>query len=103
MFVVIGFVIVIGGVVGGYLMAGGALGVLNEPSEFVVIGGAAIGSLLVSKLLTVGRAEGLRRITADIHFENYPMQRIAKKLGFRLHRDTEEMVVKADLDLYQPA
>jgi acetyltransferase len=62
-----------------------------------------VGSLLVSKLLTVGRAEGLRRITADIHFENYPMQRIAKKLGFRLHRDTEEMVVKADLDLYQPA
>jgi len=48
MFVVIGFVVVIGGVVGGYLMAGGALGVLNQPSEFVVIGGAAIGSLLVS-------------------------------------------------------
>jgi len=48
MFVVIGFVVVIGGVVGGYLMAGGALGVLNQPAEFVVIGGAAIGSLLVS-------------------------------------------------------
>jgi hypothetical protein len=31
------------------------------------------------------------------------MQRISKQLGFRLHRDTEEMVVKADLDLYQPA
>ena len=31
------------------------------------------------------------------------MQRILKKLGFRLRRDTEEMVVKADLDLYQPA
>jgi acetyltransferase len=62
-----------------------------------------LGTLLVSKLLEVGRAEGLRRITAAILFENYPMQRIGKKLGFHLHRDTEEMVVKADLELYQPA
>src|SRR5215203_1814217 len=60
-----------------------------------------LGTLLVSKLIQVGRAEGLRRITADIQFENYPMQRIARRLGFHLHRDTEEMVVKADLDLYQ--
>jgi acetyltransferase len=62
-----------------------------------------LGTLLVSKLLEVGRAEGLRRITAAILFENYPMQRIGKKLGFHLHRDTEEMIVKADLELYQPA
>jgi acetyltransferase len=62
-----------------------------------------LGTLLVSKLLEVGRAESLHHITADILFENYPMQRISKKLGFHLHRDTEEMVVKADLDLYQPA
>jgi chemotaxis protein MotA len=48
MLVIVGFVIVIVGVLGGYVMAGGALGVLNQPSEFVVIGGAAIGSLLVS-------------------------------------------------------
>jgi RimJ/RimL family protein N-acetyltransferase len=62
-----------------------------------------LGTLLVSKLLEVGRAEGLRRITADILFENYPMQRISRNLGFHLHRDTEEMVMKADHDLYQPA
>lgn len=48
MLVIVGFVVVLVGVIGGYLMAGGALGVLNQPSEFVVIGGAAIGSLLVS-------------------------------------------------------
>jgi len=62
-----------------------------------------LGTLLLSKLLEVGRAEGLRRITADILFENYPMQRISQKLGFHLRRDTDEMVMKADLDLYQPA
>lgn len=48
MLVIAGFLVVIGGVIGGYVLAGGALGVLNQPSEFLVIGGAAIGSLLVS-------------------------------------------------------
>ena len=62
-----------------------------------------LGTLLLSKLLSVARAEGLRHITADILFENYVMQHISKRLGFRLRRDTQEMVMKADLDLYQPA
>lgn len=48
MLIIVGFVVVVGSVIGGYLMAGGALGVLNQPPEFVVIGGAALGSLLVS-------------------------------------------------------
>jgi len=48
MLVIIGQLVVIVGVVGGYLMAGGDLLVLNQPSEFVVIGGAAIGSMMIS-------------------------------------------------------
>jgi acetyltransferase len=60
-----------------------------------------VGTLLVSRILEVGRAENLRRITAEILFDNRPMQNILRKVGFQLRRDTEEMVVKADLDLYQ--
>jgi len=48
MLIIVGLVIVLGSVVGGYLMAGGNLLVLNQPSEFIVIGGAAIGSLVIS-------------------------------------------------------
>jgi len=48
MLVIVGFVVVIGAVLGGFVMAGGALGVMVQPSEFVVIGGASLGSLLVS-------------------------------------------------------
>ena len=62
-----------------------------------------LGTLLLSRLLDVGRSEGLHRITAEILLDNRPMQRISERLGFRLRRDTEEMVMKADLDLYQPA
>jgi chemotaxis protein MotA len=58
-----GLLVVIGAVVGGYLMAGGSLLVLVQPSEFVVIGGAAIGSLLISTpkqvlLATVAQIKG---------------------------------------------
>jgi acetyltransferase len=60
-----------------------------------------LGTLLVERLLEVGRAEGLSRITADILFENRAMQSIIKKLGFRLRRDVEEGVVMANLNLYQ--
>src|SRR5262245_30252101 len=43
-----GILVVIGSVVGGYLMAGGHMLLLLQPSEFVIIGGAALGSLLIS-------------------------------------------------------
>ena len=48
MLVIVGAVIVIGSVVGGYLMDGGKLLLLSQPAEFVIIGGAAIGSMLIS-------------------------------------------------------
>ncbi|HLM76980.1 MAG TPA: GNAT family N-acetyltransferase [Rubrobacteraceae bacterium] len=60
-----------------------------------------LGTVLLERLLEIGRAEGLHRITADILFDNRPVQRLFKKLGFHLRRDHEEGVVKADLDLYQ--
>lgn len=48
MLAILGFVIVIGSVIGGFLMEGGKLLVLFQPAEFVIIGGAAAGSLLVA-------------------------------------------------------
>ncbi|MBA2691267.1 MAG: bifunctional acetate--CoA ligase family protein/GNAT family N-acetyltransferase [Rubrobacter sp.] len=58
-----------------------------------------LGTLLLGRLLEVGEAEGLHRITADILFDNRPMQTISKNLGFTLRRDTEEMVMKANLEM----
>jgi chemotaxis protein MotA len=48
MLMIVGVLVVIGSVVGGYLMAGGHMLVLVQPSEFVIIGGAALGSVLIS-------------------------------------------------------
>jgi len=48
MFTVLGIFIVLAGVIGGYLFENGPLHVLIQPAELVIIGGAAIGALLVS-------------------------------------------------------
>jgi chemotaxis protein MotA len=47
MFVIIGTLIVIGSVLGGYVMHHGNLATLNQPNEFLIIFGAAIGQLLI--------------------------------------------------------
>jgi chemotaxis protein MotA len=48
MFSLIGIVVVVGAVLGGFVMGGGPLAVLIQPNELIVIGGAAIGTLIVS-------------------------------------------------------
>jgi len=48
MFVIIGYVLIIGSVIGGFMMAGGHVAALFQPNELVIIGGAALGALVVS-------------------------------------------------------
>lgn len=47
MIVVVGWIVVLGAVLGGFTMAGGKLGALVHPSEIVTIGGAALGALIL--------------------------------------------------------
>src|SRR5450755_2492198 len=48
MFAIIGIVVVFGAVVAGYLMEHGNLRVLMQPAELIIIGGAAIGTVLIA-------------------------------------------------------
>lgn len=52
MLVIIGYVVILGCVLGGFLMAGGHLGVLWQPVEVLIIIGAASGSFVASNSLT---------------------------------------------------
>ena len=47
MIAVVGILLVVGAVMGGYLMEGGSLLVLFQPAEFLIIGGAALGAMFV--------------------------------------------------------
>ena len=46
MFAIVGYVIVLGSVIGGYVAAGGHLDVLWQPLEFLIIFGGAVGAFL---------------------------------------------------------
>ena len=47
MIILIGAFIVIGSVVGGFMWEGGPLGALFHPSELLIIGGAALGAMVI--------------------------------------------------------
>jgi chemotaxis protein MotA len=53
MFAIIGILVVFGAVAGGYLMEHGNLRVLLQPAELIIIGGAAVGTVLVANPLHV--------------------------------------------------
>ena len=53
MFSLIGIVVVLGSVIGGFLMEKGKLPVLVQPSEFVTIAGAALGTILIANPMHV--------------------------------------------------
>ena len=53
MFAIIGIIVVFGCVVAGYLMEHGNLRVLIQPAELVIIGGAAVGTVLVANPLHI--------------------------------------------------
>jgi chemotaxis protein MotA len=58
MLVIVGAVTVILAVIGGYLFEGGNLAVLIQPAELIIIGGAAIGSMLIGTTPSVLKALG---------------------------------------------
>src|SRR5690606_41321188 len=56
MLVIVGSLVVVGSVLGGYALAGGHMGALFQPLELLIIGGAAVGSFVVSNNIKVLRA-----------------------------------------------
>ena len=56
MLVIVGFIVVIGSVLGGYLMHHGQLGILMQVSEFLIIGGAALGAMLMGNPMSAVKA-----------------------------------------------
>jgi len=53
MLIIVGAIIVFGAVMGGFIMEGGEPLVLLQIAEFLIIGGAAVGSLIISTPITV--------------------------------------------------
>jgi chemotaxis protein MotA len=56
MIIFIGFIIVIGAVLGGYLLEHGNLSVILQPVEIMIIGGAALGGFIIASPVRVIKA-----------------------------------------------
>src|SRR6185503_2270107 len=103
MLAIIGIVVVFGAIVGGYLMEHGKLAVLMQPAEFVIIFGAAIGTVLIANpipvvikmLKMIGSAFGGNRFDKVFYLEILKMMNevfgYARKSGMaKLETDVED-------------
>jgi acetyltransferase len=77
-----------------------------EDAEFAILisdpfQNSGLGTEFLGKLIQVARDEKLSRIIADILPENLGMMRVCEKSGFRLFRDPDDPVVKAELRLVE--
>jgi acetyltransferase len=75
----------------------------NEAELAVIISdeyqGRGLGSKLVRRLLDVARDEKLGRIIGDVLPDNLTMQHVCEKLGFQVKHDSEDPVVRVELDM----
>lgn len=103
MFIIVGFLVVIGAIIGGYLLEHGQLLVLFQPAELLIIGGAAAGAILIANpmptvirlLKGVGGALGGGVYTTEFYLENLKMLnelfQYARKHGIpKLEPDVDE-------------
>jgi chemotaxis protein MotA len=113
MFAIIGILVVFGAIIGGYLMEHGNIMVLMQPAEFIIIGGAALGTILVANPLpiVIAMAKGLlgilkpSRFTKAFYLEQLKMLNaifvFARKNGMaRLEADVDEPAKSAVFSKY---
>lgn len=102
MFSIIGYVIIFGGVIGGFVIEGGPISILNQPVEFLIIGGAGIGALVVGTPLKVLAALGKKLKTAILgngSTKSDYMELFAMLYEiFSIMRKSGEMALEKDVD-----
>ena len=104
MLIIIGFIVVIGSVVGGYILSGGNLLVLIQPGEFIIILGAALGAFVASQTkYTMGLIlKSFKRIFGDpASSKTYYLDTLALlyALFTKMHR---EGVISIESDVEKP-
>jgi len=99
---IIGYVIVFGAVIGGFVMEGGAVGILNQPVEFLIICGAGIGALVVGTPMKVLTAM-VKNLKAAIGGNGYSKADYMELFAmlyevFSVMRKSGEMALEKDVD-----
>ena len=104
MFVLIGMAIVLGSVIGGYLMEEGNLSLLIQPAERIIIFGAAIGGFVISSPMKVIKAVqiGLLRIFKSRIYSSVDYMDALVLLSEIFYKIRKEGLVSIESDLDDP-
>jgi chemotaxis protein MotA len=104
MFVIIGIVVVFGSIVAGYLMEHGNLKVLVQPAELVIIGGAAIGTVVIANPLYIlkGIAAGIAGAFGGSKFTKQKYLETLKMLFELFSRARKEGLMALETDSDAP-
>jgi chemotaxis protein MotA len=104
MFAIIGIVVVFGCVVAGYLMEHGNLRVLVQPAELIIIGGAAIGTLLVANPLHILKkiAGGIAAVFGGSKFGKQTYIDTLKMMYDLLNKARKDGLMALESDVEEP-
>src|SRR6266852_5549268 len=105
MFAIIGILVVFGAVIAGYLMEHGNLKVLMQPAELVIIGGAAIGTVLIGNPLHILKqmAAGVAGVFGGSKFSKKVYLESLKTIYDLLNKARREGLVSLEVDVEDPA
>jgi len=90
--IIIGLVVTIGSVLGGYMALGGHVDVLVQPFEFVIIGGAAIGIFIIANPMSTVKDSG--KATMEAVKNKVPSREEYLELLGLLHQLLRELKTK---------
>jgi chemotaxis protein MotA len=105
MFSIIGIVIVIAAILGGYLMEHGPVKVLLQPAELLIIGGAALGTVLIANPLHIlkGIASGIGGVFAGCKFTKQRYIESLKMMYQLFNKARKDGLVGIESDIEDPA
>ena len=105
MFAIIGILVVFGAVAAGYLMEHGSLKVLMQPAELVIIGGAAIGTVLVANPLHILKkiAAGFGGVFGGSKFNKQRYLDTLKMMYGLLNKARKDGLVALEADIEDPS
>jgi chemotaxis protein MotA len=104
MFAIIGIVVVFGAIVAGYLMEKGNLLVLVQPAELIIIGGAALGTLLIANPLHIIKAilGGVMGVMKGSPFDQKRYLNTLKMMFELLNKVRKEGLLAIENDVEKP-
>jgi chemotaxis protein MotA len=104
MFAIVGIVVVFGAILAGYLMEKGNLLVLVQPAELIIIGGAALGTLLIANPLHIIKAmlSGVTGVLKPSPFSKARYLNTLKMMFELLNRIRREGLLSVESDVEKP-